>query len=353
MKKFEIGLFALNAGSGLAMTLSDDRWQATWENVSATVKLADTSGIDFVLPLQTWRGYGGETNPAGWCMETFSTASAIAAITERIRVFCTIHVPFIHPTYAARAIATLDQISNGRAGANIVCGWNPDEFAMFSLADYEHATRYEQGSEWVQVFNALLENADPINFAGQFYNVSNGVCIPSSVNGRHVPLVSAAYSKSGREFAQKHCDMMLTIFSDVDIARDQIQKENHQSKNNGSTMGFYTTGHVIARSTRKEAEDYYKHIANELADNDAVEQYMSTKKLHNPVLANLQKLQLLKMAGGAGTYPLVGSYDEVAQKLKDIQTAGFRGIALSFINYLEELPAFTSNVLPQLPRDIS
>ena len=77
---------------------------------------------------------GGQTQVREWSFETFAWAAGLAAVTERIGLFMTVHVPLVHPVYAAKALATVDHISGGRAGLNIVCGWNPEEFAMFGAA---------------------------------------------------------------------------------------------------------------------------------------------------------------------------------------------------------------------------
>ena len=71
------------------------------------------------------KGFGGTTQAREWSFETFTFAAALAAVTQRIALFMTVHVPLVHPLYAAKALATVDHISHGRAGLNIVCGWNP------------------------------------------------------------------------------------------------------------------------------------------------------------------------------------------------------------------------------------
>src|SRR6185437_6100882 len=137
------------------MTKVPERWQANWDDIARVAQLADDAGLDFLLPLQRWRGYGGATDPRGWCMETLTHAAGLASVTSRIAIFATAQVPIVHPAYAARAIASIDHISGGRAGLNVVCGWNEHDFAMFDAVDVGGDKRFDQGTEWIRIFKRL------------------------------------------------------------------------------------------------------------------------------------------------------------------------------------------------------
>jgi hypothetical protein len=101
-------------------------------------------GLDFLLPLQRWRGYGGKSDPRGVCTETMTHTAALAGFTRRIALFTTAQTSILHPTWAARAVATIDHACRGRAGLNIVCGWNAHDFAMFNADDVGVEQRYDQ-----------------------------------------------------------------------------------------------------------------------------------------------------------------------------------------------------------------
>ncbi len=109
------------------------------------------------------------TNVREWSFETFTWAAGLAAITERIALFMTVHVPLLHPLYAAKALATVDHISHGRAGLNIVCGWNPDEFDMFGVTLVPDA--YVQAREWLDVIVQTYNSDQPIDFNGKYYQL--------------------------------------------------------------------------------------------------------------------------------------------------------------------------------------
>ena len=104
----------------------------------------------------------------GWSFETFSQAAALGALTKRTGVFVTAHVSLITPAFAAKAIATLDHITNGRAGLNIVCGWNPDEFGPHGIR-LTGDRRYDRGLEWFRIYDRLLEGGPEFDHKGEFF----------------------------------------------------------------------------------------------------------------------------------------------------------------------------------------
>ena len=156
---FKLGVFSANADGGLALTTVPERWKATWPDNVAAARIADKGGFDFFLPIARWAGFGGKTHAREWSFETFTWASGLAALTKRMVIFATVHVPLIHPIYAAKALATLDHISDGRAGLNIVCGWNPTEFAMFGTKPDERA--YDRASEWIEIVERAYGSGEP------------------------------------------------------------------------------------------------------------------------------------------------------------------------------------------------
>ena len=122
--KLKLGFFSPNCSSGMSVTKVPERWQNTWENNIRLARLADDAGIEFLLPIARWIGYGGETDFHGSVLETVTWASGLLAHTKRINVFATVHTAFIHPIVAAKQLATADMLGSGRLGLNVVAGWN-------------------------------------------------------------------------------------------------------------------------------------------------------------------------------------------------------------------------------------
>jgi FMNH2-dependent dimethyl sulfone monooxygenase len=165
--RFKLGLFSINADGGTAFTKVGNRWRADWSEIEQAVQKADAAGLEFILPIARWKGYGGETNVRAASFETLTHAAALSAVTRNIAIFATVHVPLVHPVFAAKALMTVDHVSRGRAGLNIVCGWNQGEFDMFGHRQSEHDDRYAQGHEWYANSDAHLRKRRPVRLSGR------------------------------------------------------------------------------------------------------------------------------------------------------------------------------------------
>ena len=205
--KLKLGLFGLNCSGGLSATLAPERWEGTWEQNLAAAHMADEAGLDFLLPLGRWKGYGGETDHNGANFETLTWASGILAATKNIMAFGTVHVPLFNPIVAAKQMVTADQIGGGRFGLNIVCGWNVGEFAMAGVEMNAHEERYEQGQEWVDIVTRAWTSDVPFDYEGKHYSVKGALMKPKPVSGNRPLVVSAANSDRGREFAARNSDI--------------------------------------------------------------------------------------------------------------------------------------------------
>ena len=346
--RFKLGVFSANADGGLSLTTVPERWSAQWDEIVRAAKIADAAGLELFLPIARWKGFGGATDAREWSFETFTFAAALAAHTESIAVFSTVHVPMVHPVFAAKALATIDHASHGRAGLNIVCGWNPDELGMFGQTVNDD--RYGQGEEWWQVVSRIHAGGAPFDFKGKYYDLRKVAGRPAPLQSR-VVTVNAAFGPPGRDFAARNCDFLLTVFADYDGAKKHVADIRARASAHGRDIGILATCHVVCRSTQQEADDYYAHYALTHADHGAVDYHMAQKKefatSHDPRTFTEYKQ---RFAGGAGTFPLIGTPERIADEIERIHACGYAGAALSFVNYTDELSGFCEHVLPLLER---
>src|SRR5438445_6053805 len=88
--KVKIGLFGANCSSGRAVTLVPERWSGSWADCLALAQMADAAGIEFMLPIGRWKGYGGDSDYQGATFETVTWACGLLAKTRRLVVFGTV-----------------------------------------------------------------------------------------------------------------------------------------------------------------------------------------------------------------------------------------------------------------------
>lgn len=265
--QLSLGLFGANCSGGLAVTTVPERWEATWENNRQLARLADEAGIDFMLPLGRWKGYGGVTDHNGSNFETLTWASGILASTRRIMAFGTVHVSLFNPVAAAKQMATADHIGQGRFGLNIVCGWNRDEFDMLGVGLADHEVRYDQGQEWIDVVTRAWSCDGSFDYDGQFYRVRKTSIQPKPYGGGRPVIVCAGNSERGRDFAARNADMMFTnIRTDLDDVPASTAALRALAAAYHRQIGVFSNVAVVCRSTRKEAEEYYHYYAVEKAE---------------------------------------------------------------------------------------
>src|SRR5947208_2798905 len=118
--RLKIGLFGPNCSSGRAVTTVPERWSGNWQDNLKLAHMADEAGLDFLLPIARWKGYGGDTDYQGATLETLTWACGLLASTSRITVFGTVHAPLFNPVIAAKEMVTADHIGQGRFGLNLV-----------------------------------------------------------------------------------------------------------------------------------------------------------------------------------------------------------------------------------------
>ena len=350
--KLKLGLFGLNCSGGLSATLVEERWEGTWAQNLEIAQIADDAGLDFLLPLGRWKGYGGQTDHNGGSLETLTWAAGILAATKNIMAFGTVHVPLFNPIVAAKQMVTADQIGNGRFGLNIVCGWNLNEFNMAGVELNAHEERYEQGQEWVDIVGKAWVSEEPFDYVGEYYTVKGALMKPKPVSGDRPLVVSAGNSDRGREFAARNSDMMFTgIRTSPEEISDDIAPLKEQARSYGREIGIFTNCYIVCRPTRKEAEEYHDYYALEMADHGAVENLIEGRsargrfdELPEEMLRNLKQ----RAGGGNGAYPIVGDPDDVASLLVKLNAAGIDAFAMGMANYLEHFPFFRDEVLPRL-----
>ena len=356
--RLKLGLFGANCSSGRAVTTVPERGSGNWLDCLALARLADEAGIEFMLPIGRWKGYGGATDYQGETFETVTWAAGLLAATTRLTVFGTVHAPLIAPLIAAKEFVTADHIGAGRFGLNIVCGWNEGEFEMFGATMRDHEARYDYAQEWLDIvklaWSAPDDSDSDFDFTGRFFTLRNVRAKPKPYGGSRPLIMNAGASPTGQAFAIRNCDALFSHISygmSLDETAGYVARVRDTARQQGRGIDVYTVGVVTCRPTAREAEEYYRHCIVDNADWQAVDNILAmrniTRETHGP-----EEFQRLRnhQANGMGGLPLVGDPDSVTGQLARLAEAGVTGIAVSFVNYLDELPYFHAEVLPRLAR---
>ena len=205
---------------GLFLPIQSGAWspstaprETSWDfdyNARCTVR-AEQLGFDLVFGLAQWLGkggYGGKMKFRDKSTDPLLVTAGLAALTKRIILISTVHVLYgWHPLHLAKFGATIDNMSGGRWGLNVVTGYKKSEFEMFGLEPMEHDFRYEMADEFTTALERLWLEDDELSLDGRFWKTKNAYVSPKPVNGRCI-LVNAASSGAGLAYAVRHSDLI-------------------------------------------------------------------------------------------------------------------------------------------------
>lgn len=345
--RFKLGLFSQNCSGGLTMTKAPEFWDASWENNVAASRLADAAGLEFLLPVARWQGYGGDVDAEGENFETLTWATGMLCATEEIVVFGTVHVALINPVLAGKQIISADHAGRGRFGLNMVSGWNVSEHAMFGIGIREHDQRYAYTEEWLDIVERLWTCEEPFDFTGAFFNLKGVIAKPKPYGGDRPMLVSAGNSPVGRDFALRRADCVFMGIREI----DQIGPEISEMKAiEPAPRLYFGCGNVVCRPTRKEAAEYFHYLVHEQGDWAAADHALDIRTKGESSSAKLPTHTAERMLGAAGTYPFVGGYDDIADMFRRLSEAGLDGVAIGLVNYIDDFPSLRDEILPRLER---
>ncbi len=346
--KFELGLFSFNREGGLTSTLAPERWDASWGNMLALATNADAAGLEFLLPLAGWRGLEGKAARDGEFHESLTWAAGILGQTARINVFATIHVPFLHPIFAAKQAATCDHIGSGRLGLNLLAGYNIDEFDMFGIPYQGHDERYAYLEEWLRVVRGVWTEERGFDFEGAYFQLKDVWGGPKPVGEDRPIVVSAGSSSTGRSFALRQADALFMVIADPSIIVEEVQ--SIRAAMGKRKIRIYASGHVFCRKSANETKEYYDYLVHEQGDWDAghylLKAYEEIKSVPPEVLRAPHFLH--RLMSGMGTLPIIGDPDQVVATWQRLSEAGINGMAFALPNYLEDFEIIRDEVLPRM-----
>jgi FMNH2-dependent dimethyl sulfone monooxygenase len=314
---------------------------------------AEALGFDLAFGLAQWIGKGGTGGAIRFreqSLDPFITATSLATMTQRIILISTIHVLYgsWHPLYLAKFGATIDHISNGRWGLNVVTGFVPSEARMFGNEQLAHDKRYEMAGEFTELMKALWASTENLSCNGQYWRLIDAFVTPKPRYGRPL-LVNATGSPAGIAYAVQHSDLVFITSpggGHVDAAIAALPKHNAEIKAKAAELGrevrTIINPMIICRPTEREARAYYDSIVA-AADIEAIEGFIGRRASGD---AKGWKTDLGAYRAVGGNMQIVGSPAQVVERFLQLKQAGCDGVQLTFFDFAADLEFFGQEVLP-------
>lgn len=342
-----LGLFGLNVTGSTLISTAPTSFEVSWRHSREVARIADRMGLDMLVSIARWSGFGGLSNLAGEAYETLTYIAGLAAVTENIQVFSTVHAPIVHPLLAAKALATIDHISGGRAGLNVVMGWNERDMGMFGIPLRAHDERYAFGAEWLEIVDRLWTSAEPFDVAGEYFTLTGALSAPPPVQ-RRLPVLNAGASEAGIDYSARHADLNFTSFQSFDHVAQYRDMLREKSAAHGRDVGLLSLVLVVCRDTEAEARAAYEALRDE-ADLVAGANFVRANGVPIDLMSEPERRALLlSVCIGPENATLVGTPEQIVERLLTMRRAGVDGLLLGFQDYLRELPHFAERVMPLL-----
>jgi dimethylsulfone monooxygenase len=329
----------------------------TFDYNLALAQQAEAFGFDLVFGLSQWLPKGGYNSVQdGTAIDSFITVAAMAAATQKIMLISTVHVLYgpWHPLHFAKFGATLDHISRGRWGVNVVTGHRAVEHEMFGWNRIDHDHRYELAREFVSVVEHLWQADENFSFTGERWNLKDAYVTPKPLFGRPI-IVNATGSDAGIDFAARYSDIVFLSSptgSEIETALaalpDHIARFKEAAKADGrrgeNRLRALINPLIICRETDAEAWEYADAIVAGAVEGhpsrfDSDAHAWRERRVHDTAW---------QRALGGGNIQIIGSPATVARDIVRLYEAGVDGVQLSFYDFKPDLDMFGRKVLPLL-----
>jgi FMNH2-dependent dimethyl sulfone monooxygenase len=321
----------------------------TFDYNAAIVRQADALGFELAFSRTQWLPKGGYDGEAS--LDAFVALGAMAAITQRILLISTIHVLYgpIHPLHLAKYGATLDHISKGRWGINVVTGHRAVEHEMFGWDRIEHDRRYELAGELLDVVQRLWSETENFSFQGTSpWKVKNGYITPKPQYGRPV-LVNATGSDAGIAFAARYSDIIFItspggahIESALETLPAHAARIKEAARQAGRSVKTVINPIVVSRDTPQEAQAYADAIVAGALGRSGMDGYDSDAHAWR----GRKDARHRQGRNLGGNIEIVGSPEQVVEQLLALRGAGIDGVQLGFFDFAVDLEHFGRRILP-------
>lgn len=344
---FKLAVFGANVLGGCNVSTSPQRIQATWDESVRIAQAAEAAGLDAMIPISRWVGFGGSSDHNDRSYETCTWAAGIAAVTNRISVFATVHVQSIHPVRMAKEGVTIDHISNGRFGVNVVAAYVQQETEMFGVDWVSSDDRYGYAEEWIDIVRRVWAG-ETFDYDGRFFKLKGAYGNPKPVQQPWPMVMNAGNSKQGSAFAARFATINYINIFGLDTVAEQVAQVRRAAtaagKDKVTVMASVT---ILCRDTKEEVDAYYKYLVHDVGD------WQGARNIADFLLANASSIKdnprvIERIVLSFGGWPVIGTPDEVAAQLKQLADLGLDGVALSWPDFEDGIARYQRDLLPRL-----
>jgi len=315
---------------------------ATWEYNSRLARRSEEIGYDLTLIAElNLNDIKGVEAPS---LDAWSTAAALAAVTERLELMVAVRPTFHEPALLAKQAANIDHIGGGgRLSLNVVSSWWADEAKKYGVQFEQHDDRYARTTEWLEVIDRLWRE-DHFSFSGNYYRVEDAVLEPKPITRPRPVIYAGGESEAAKSMIARLCDAYVMHGDEPSRVHEKIADMTaRRERLHLPPMQFGVAAYAIVRQTETEAEAELARITNvkqTAAGYQNYQQWLAGTKLEQQV--SLEDYSVSNRGLRSG---LVGTPEQVAERIAEFETAGVDLLLLQCSPQLEEMERFAEAII--------
>ena len=326
---------------GWLRNVADENMEASWKYIKRLAQRSEQIGFDLTLIAElNLNDIKGVDAPS---LDAWSTAAALASVTERIELMVAVRPTFHQPALLAKQASNIDHISNGRLTLNVVSSWWASEAHMYGVGFDQHDDRYARTSEWLDVIDGVWKQ-DHFSYSGKYYRVEDNVLQPKPVSKPRPTLYAGGESPAAKELIAAKCDAYLMHGDPPERVAEKIADlRQRRTQHNPVPLKFGVAGYAIVRETEREAQDEVRRITDvqqSAAGYANYQQWLAGTQLEQRV--SLEDYSVSNRGLRSG---LVGTGEQVSERIRQFEKSGVDLVLLQFSPQLEEMERFASSVI--------
>ncbi len=324
---------------GWLRNVPDEGMEATWEYSRRLTRNAERWGYDLSLIAElNLNDIKGVEQPA---LDAWSTAAALAAVTDTIELMVAVRPNFHHPALFAKAAANIDRISNGRLALNVVSSWWADEAKQYGLQFDQHDDRYARTEEWLSVVDSLWTQ-ERFTFEGAYYRTQDAICAPKPV--KRPTIYAGGESEKAKTMIAARCDAYVMHGDPVAAIAPKIaDMAARREAAGGAPMHYGMAAYAIVRDSEAEAKrelDRITQVSDLPAGYANFDQWLSGTQLEREL-----KIQEYSVSNRGLRPNLVGTPEQLKERIAEYEAAGLDLLLLQMSPQEEEMERFAAQVM--------
>jgi FMNH2-dependent dimethyl sulfone monooxygenase len=316
--------------------------ETSWDYVSRLARRSEEIGYDLTLVAElNLNDIKGVDAPS---LDAWSTAAALAAVTKRLELMVAVRPTFHNPALLAKQAANIDHIGGGgRLSLNVVSSWWASEAAMYGVHFEQHDDRYARTAEWLEVLDRAWKE-DHFSYEGKFYRVEDTVLQPKPLTKPRPVIYAGGESEAAKELIASRCDAYVMHGDPPERVRAKVEDMSARRERLGLTpMQFGVAAYTIVRDSEEEARGELERITDvhqSAAGYSNYQQWLAGTQLEQRV--SLEDYSVSNRGLRSG---LVGTPEQVAERVAEFEAAGVNLLLLQCSPQLEEMERFAEAVI--------